>query len=95
MVDLFDGLVIDADNRQYIIKRRAGIDKDGNEIFCDYKYYTTLKGALNRAVELATKKAIKENEVNIKEAAQIYKEAVDKLVALEDNLKQVVVKKGE
>ena len=27
MVDLFDGLVIDADNRQYIIKRRAGIDK--------------------------------------------------------------------
>lgn len=86
MVELFDNLVLEADSRQYTLKRKNGVDENGKDVYTDYKYYSTLKGALNGVVEHTTKKALKENDMTIQELVKTYKEAVEALTKLEDNI---------
>ena len=89
LVELFDNLVIEVDSRQYIVKRKSGENEEGKPIYTEYSYFQTLGAALDCVVNRTTKKILKERDADIKEAVKIYKEAVQMLASLKEELKAV------
>lgn len=86
MVELFDNLVLEADSRQYTLKRKSGVDENGKDIYTDYKYYSSINSALNGIVEATTKKTLRDNDMTIQELVKTYKKAVEKLTTLKEEL---------
>lgn len=76
MIELWDNLVVEADERQYIVGeyRTRTVKKDGKPVEENFIYHpaycVTLSQALQEAFERSTRKLVKEENISLNELVQ-------------------------
>ena len=82
MIHIKDDWYIDVDEASYNLQQYTGVytDKNGNEIkqWKNQTYHATLDRALWQYVTYKVRDALKDNDIEIKEAIQIIREELQK-----------------
>ena len=89
MIELFDGYVIGADSRQFILKKKMkSPDKQGNPVYKELSYHKTVEGVIKALWFLLTREQVQKQRLTLQDAYNQFK-------GLTERMEQLTVKMEE
>ena len=89
MIELFDGYVIGADSRQFILRKKTNsVDKEGRPIYKDLNYHKTVEGALRTLWLILTREQAQANRLTLKEAYEQFQKLTERIENLKINMEE-------
>ncbi len=80
MIELFDGYVIGADSRQFILKKKTNsVDKEGRPVYKDLNYHKTVEDVLRALWLILTRKQAQDNRLTLKEAYEQFQALTERI----------------
>lgn len=89
MIELFDGYVIDADRRQFILKKKTNsVDKNGKPIYKELSYHKTIEDVIRALQLILTREQATKHRLTLEEA-------YNKFQALTERMENITVRMEE
>jgi len=89
MIELFDGYVIGADSRQFILRKKTNsVDKEGRPIYKDLNYHKTVESALRALWLILTREQAQANRLTLKEAYEQFQALTERIENLKINMEE-------
>lgn len=80
MIELFDGYVIGADSRQFILKKKtSSVDKNGKQVYRELSYHKTVEGAIHALWFVLAREQAQANRLTLKEAYEQFKTLTERM----------------